>query len=230
MIAVIGDIHGCYHTLKELVERIKHKYSVSEIYCVGDLIDRGNFSCEVIEFIKDQGLISTSGNHELMFYHYITDPDNEIGHLWIYNGNETTMASYLDKQDKMTEHLNYINSLPLYINLSDCFISHAGVSSYLNKKLSDDPLHNLKNFDKITNKYLYNEHGIIWTRDQLLNLGKLQVVGHTRQNKINHIQFNNVVYIDTSVYAGNKLSCILVEEGKMIDSLSVQTFPKDIGK
>jgi serine/threonine protein phosphatase 1 len=230
MIAVIGDIHGCYHTLKELVERIRQSYSVTEIYCVGDLVDRGNFSYEVLEYIKDHGLISTSGNHECMFHYFITDPNNEIARLWIYNGNETTMASYLGKKDKMVEHINYIKSLPLFINLPDCFISHAGVSSYLKKKLTDDPLIELENFHKVIIKYLDDEHGIIWNRDQLMNLGKLQIVGHTRQDKINHIQFNNTVYIDTSVYSGNKLSCIIVEEGKIIDSLSIQTSPLDIEK
>ena len=48
MVAVIGDVHGCYYTLKQLVEKIKAKYPDISIYCVGDLVDRGNFSCEVI--------------------------------------------------------------------------------------------------------------------------------------------------------------------------------------
>jgi serine/threonine protein phosphatase 1 len=230
MIAVIGDIHACYHTLKELVEKIRQNFSVTEIYCVGDLVDRGNFSYEVIEFIKDRGIISTAGNHECMFYYFITEPYNELGNLWFFNGNETTLASYADKKDKMAEHINYIKSLPLFINLPDCFISHAGVSIYLKKKLTDDPLMDLQNFCKVMNKNIDDEHGIIWTRDQLMNLGKLQVVGHTRQDKINHIQINNTVYIDTSVYTGNKLSCIIVEEGEIIDSLSVPTFPDDIKK
>ncbi len=26
MVAVIGDVHGCYYTLKELVDKIKNKY------------------------------------------------------------------------------------------------------------------------------------------------------------------------------------------------------------
>jgi len=40
MIAVIGDIHGCFYTLSELVLRIKAKYPDIPLYCVGDLIDR----------------------------------------------------------------------------------------------------------------------------------------------------------------------------------------------
>ena len=230
MIAVIGDIHGCYHTLIELVGRIKRNYPGAQIYCVGDLVDRGNYSFETVDFVIKEGIITTSGNHDFMFYYFITDPDNDIGKSWIFNGYETTLASYSNRQDKIVEHLNYIINLPLYINLYDCFISHAGVSSYFKKQLTPNPLNDEDKFDKIIKDNIHNEHGIIWNREELLDLGKLQLVGHTRQENVNHLKFNNTAYIDTSVYTGNKLSAVIVEEGKIIDTLYVKTFPLDIEK
>src|ERR1039457_2195552 len=221
MIAVIGDIHGCYFTLKELVGRIKRFYPGIQIYCVGDLVDRGNFSFETVNFIINEGIITTSGNHDFMFYYFITDPINDIGKNWIFNGYESTLASYSDKQDKIVEHLNYIIKLPLYIDLQDCFISHAGVSSYFKKALNPNPLKDENKIARIIKENIQNEHGIIWNREQLLDLGKLQLVGHTRQEDVNHLPFNNTAYIDTSVYTGNKLSAVIVEDGKIIDTLSV---------
>ena len=50
-IFVIGDIHGCFLTLSELYDQIKSKFPTIEIYSVGDLVDRGNKSFEVIEYI-----------------------------------------------------------------------------------------------------------------------------------------------------------------------------------
>ena len=73
-----------------------------------------------------------------------------------------------------------------------------------------------------------SEHGILWTRDDLMNLGRLQVVGHTRKQEITYQNWNNVVYIDTSVYTSNKLSAIIVEEGKIIAQHSVPTNHKDL--
>jgi serine/threonine protein phosphatase 1 len=230
MIAVIGDVHGCFHTLKELVEKIRSNYPGIQIYCVGDLVDRGNFSFETVDFVIKEGIFTTSGNHDFMFYYFITDPDNEIGKSWIYNGYETTLASYSDKQDKMVEHLNYIINMPFYFNLNDCFISHAGVSSYFIKDLFSDPLNYDDKFDKVIKENIQNEHGIIWNREQLLDLGKLQVVGHTRQENVYHIKFNNAAYIDTSVYTGNKLSAVIIENGKIIDTLYMKTFLIDIEK
>ena len=54
MVAVIGDVHGCYFTLTELYQKIQFKYPEVEVYCVGDLIDRGNYSREVVDFIVDE--------------------------------------------------------------------------------------------------------------------------------------------------------------------------------
>lgn len=228
MIAVIGDVHGCFYTLKELVSRIKRFYHGIQIYCVGDLVDRGNFSFETVDFIMKEGIFTTSGNHDFMFYYFITDPSNDIGKNWIFNGYESTLASYSNKQDKLVEHLTYIINVPLYVNLDDCFISHAGVSSYFQKQLNSNPFNEDGILDRIIKENIHNEHGIIWNREQLMDLGKLQVVGHTRQENINHLDFNNTAYIDTSVYTGNKLSAIIVDDGKIIDTLSVNTYPKDI--
>jgi serine/threonine protein phosphatase 1 len=197
---------------------------------VGDLVDRGNFSFETVEFVINEGLICTSGNHDFMFYYFITDPDNDRGKSWVFNGYETTLASYSNRQDKIDEHLNYIINLPLYFNLSDCFISHAGVSSYFKKDLTSDPLNDEDKFEEIIKENLDNEHGIIWNREQLMDLGKLQIVGHTRQENVNHLKFNNTAYIDTSVYTGNKLSAVIVDEGKIINTLCVDTFLQDIEK
>ncbi|MDR3609884.1 MAG: metallophosphoesterase [Ignavibacteriaceae bacterium] len=230
MIAVIGDIHGCFYTLKDLVDKIRSTYPQAAIYCVGDLVDRGNFSLETIDFIRNQGIIATSGNHDLMFYYSLTDPDNEIGKCWVFNGCETTMASYSNQQDKVAEHLNYVANLPLYINLEDCFISHAGVSTFFNDDLSPYPLSDEIKFHDLIKTNINREHGIIWNREHLMDLGKLQIVGHTRQNNVNHLKSNNVAYVDTSVYTGNKLSSVIVEEGKIINTLSVNTFPRDIEK
>jgi serine/threonine protein phosphatase 1 len=230
MIAVIGDVHGCYNTLRELVVRIRRLYPGISIYCVGDLVDRGNFSFETVEFVINEGLNCTSGNHDFMFYYFITDSENDIGKNWIFNGYETTLASYSNKQDKIDEHLKYIINLPLYINLYDCFISHAGVSTHFKKVLTSDPLNEEDKFDKLIKLYIDNEHGIIWNREQLMDLGKLQIVGHTRQENVNHLKFNNTAYIDTSVYTGNKLSAVIVDEGKIINTLCVDTFLQDIEK
>lgn len=228
MVAVIGDIHGCYYTLIELVKIIKSKYPDIMIYSVGDLVDRGKYSFEVVEFIKNENIIFTPGNHDYMFLYFIEEPSSVLGNAWIYNGSETTVISYEKRAEKIPQHMELIRSSSLFLNLDDCFISHAGISIYYKSNLGNNYLDNLDQLKKVVNYNLTSEHGILWTRDELVNLGKLQVVGHTRMNEVTFSEKSNVIYIDTSVYTGNKLSAVIVEGNNVIEILSVSTFDKDI--
>jgi len=228
MIAVIGDIHGCFNTLENLVKKIRDKYPSIQIYSVGDLVDRGKYSFEVIEFIKSEKIIFTPGNHDYMFYYFVNFPVSQMGSSWLYNGYENTIASYENRFEKISEHLNLIINSPLFLNLKDCFISHAGISKYYASKFPKNFRENLDSINEIVRNDLENPEGILWTRSELLDLGKLQVVGHTRKDEIKFQKSNNVVYIDTSIYAGNKLSAVIVEQNKVIDALSMPTIEKDL--
>ena len=49
-IYIISDVHGCYKTLLALIEQFPNKQN-SKIVFVGDLVDRGNDSYNVVKFI-----------------------------------------------------------------------------------------------------------------------------------------------------------------------------------
>jgi len=228
MIAIIGDIHGCFNTLKNIVKKIKEKYPAIQIYSVGDLVDRGKYSFEVIDFIKSEKIIFTPGNHDYMFYYFVNYPLSQMGSSWIYNGYENTIASYENRFDKIAEHLELIINAPIFLNLQDCFISHAGISKYYESKFPKNFRDNLELMSEIVKNDLTSPEGILWTRSELLDIGKLQVVGHTRKEEITYQKSNNVVYIDTSIYAGNKLSAIIVDQNKIVDEISVPTIKEDL--
>lgn len=47
----IGDIHGCFNSLKELVENKIQLQKDDKLILLGDFIDRGGKSKEVVDFI-----------------------------------------------------------------------------------------------------------------------------------------------------------------------------------
>lgn len=63
----IGDIQGCADSLKALVHQLKIKPGRDTLWCVGDLVNRGPQSAEVLRLIRDAGphAISVLGNHDL---------------------------------------------------------------------------------------------------------------------------------------------------------------------
>lgn len=136
---VIGDIHGCFQTLKTLLE-LKIKITRDDyIYCVGDLIDRGPSSKRVIDYIiqlrqQDYNVNPLRGNHEDMFLRTIVD--KSYMRIWFANGAEDTLRSFNIPESVIGDfeslslipeiYINFIESLPFYYDLDDYLIVHAG--------------------------------------------------------------------------------------------------------
>ncbi len=228
MVAVIGDVHGCFNTLKDLYNKIKRKYSSIEIYCVGDLVDRGNYCFEVVDFFINYGIKCTPGNHDIMFYDYFKNPLTIFAKSWSYNGNETTLMSYSHHVDEMNFHLDYLKTFPMYFDLPDCFISHAGISYNYSKMLTPEIMNDRESFDTFITGAISDDSGILWNRDPLLNINKLQVVGHTKQPEVRMDKKSNGIYIDTGAYSGNKLSCVIIENNNVVDIIAEYTHSDDI--
>lgn len=228
MVAVIGDIHGCYFTLADLYNKIIADHPDIQVYTVGDLIDRGNHSYEVLQFVIKNDIHFTPGNHDYMFYHFFREPTSVFARSWVFNGNESTLESYEKNEEAVFKHIDLISKAPLFYDLPDCFISHAGISvkyeSVLPRNFRDDL--------SILETYIYNDfkndNGVMWTRDPLLNLGKIQLVGHTKQQSLTLDEDANALYIDTGACIGNKLSAVIVDNSNIIDTYSIPTHLDDI--
>jgi bis(5'-nucleosyl)-tetraphosphatase (symmetrical) len=63
----IGDIHGCLHEFTALLKLINFSENRDKLWLVGDLVNRGPHSLEVLRFIRsiEKSVIITLGNHDL---------------------------------------------------------------------------------------------------------------------------------------------------------------------
>ncbi|MEK9650286.1 MAG: symmetrical bis(5'-nucleosyl)-tetraphosphatase [Gammaproteobacteria bacterium] len=94
---VIGDVHGCFQTLVKLLTKINYKEGADNLFFIGDLVNRGKFSAEVLEFcITHDGIDSVLGNHDFLFLKLINEnkkykplqkalehPQKEIFYQWL---------------------------------------------------------------------------------------------------------------------------------------------------
>jgi serine/threonine protein phosphatase 1 len=124
---VIGDVHGHYEGLMNLLETVAPNDS-DQVYFLGDLIDRGPQSAQVVEFVKTSPYQSLLGNHEYLLLESF--PNGKVYapalQAWLQSGGRSTIASY-DDMSHLLRHVEWIRTLPTYLDLGDIWLVHAGV-------------------------------------------------------------------------------------------------------
>ncbi len=93
----IGDVHGCYCPLKTMLEEQLKLKKEDRLILLGDYIDGGTQSKEVLDYIMrliEDGyqLIPLLGNHEDMLLKALIDYKYFVS--WHYNGGYTTLESF----------------------------------------------------------------------------------------------------------------------------------------
>ena len=202
----IGDIHGEVRLLNKLLEQVV-RFDPEEIIFVGDYIDRGPDSQQVIDRITklDVPAHCLLGNHEMLLLDALENAG--FGHrpveLWFYNGGETTLQSFgfnsffSFQSDIEPEYLRFFRNLKMNheVHMTDqlrVMAVHAGVSPAI--PLEDQM--NMKNYRDL-NKYLQEHHidpgdSFLWVREDFFNSppglwdGYLIVHGHTPVLKLKH--------------------------------------------
>ena len=135
---VIGDVHGEYELLLALVEKLPKD---AKLIFVGDLVNRGKRSREVIAFVKKNAFGVVQGNHEgYMLEHgknfleaIDSNQEGSLKNMWMYVGGVEMLKSYrllikdkdtpskLSKNEEniasLKEDLEWIASLPFYIEM-----------------------------------------------------------------------------------------------------------------
>jgi serine/threonine protein phosphatase 1 len=128
----IGDIHGHYDGLMQLLDQVKPTGD-DQLYFVGDLIDRGPQSAKVVDFVRGHHHGCVLGNHEHLLLEALTHPrvNPHALQAWLYSGGQSTLASYGHDQERLMEHTQWLRSLPLFLDLDDIWLVHAGVDPTL---------------------------------------------------------------------------------------------------
>jgi serine/threonine protein phosphatase 1 len=125
---IIGDVHGHYDGLMNLLGSIG-LVEGDQVYFLGDLIDRGPASAQVVDFVQQGNYPCLLGNHEQMLIDAF--PSGRVSprsyQAWLYSGGTTTIESYEGDTQKLLAHIQWMKTLPLYLDLDSAWLVHAGV-------------------------------------------------------------------------------------------------------
>ncbi len=138
----ISDIHGCFKPFYELVVNRIGLEKSDKLILLGDYIDRGPQSKEVIDFIIDLkksgfDLTTLTGNHEQMLLQSYDNPELLV--LWFINNGETTLASFglQDIHEMGSEYLAFFRNLEYYMESGDLIFVHAGFNDRIEDPFED---------------------------------------------------------------------------------------------
>ena len=116
----IGDIQGCFYAFQKLIESINFSPEVDTLWLVGDVINRGAYSLEVLRWCyKHQDSIQmVLGNHDL---HTIA-----VAHGIRKPNRSDTIQSIIEAPDADTL-LTWLRQQPLIVNNENYVMVHAGL-------------------------------------------------------------------------------------------------------
>ena len=116
---IIGDIHGCYDELCELLDRVGPTTS-DRVISVGDLIVKGEKNREVLDlFSVDERFSAVIGNHDRALLRYWRGEAVKL--------KESQEKTRVELEPDRERYSAYLNSLPYMIDLGSHLVVHAGV-------------------------------------------------------------------------------------------------------
>lgn len=220
LVYAIGDIHGRFDLLKKLLHTIEAdraiEWGVRDTYVVflGDYVDRGFQSREVIEFLmsyRPDGItpVFLRGNHEDLMLQFLDDP--MVADLWLRVGGEATLVSYgvdmhgagiggdvLAASEAFAralppEHRQFLETLEVSWRLGDYLFVHAGIRPGV-------PLEAQRRRDMTTIRQDFTLSGA--------DFGLCVVHGHSGVREASHC--GNRIAVDTGAFATGVLSAAVL--------------------
>ena len=116
----IGDVQGCSTQLNQLVDRINFDPTADRLWFVGDLVNRGPNSLEVLRYIKQLGSAAqiVLGNHDLFLLAVAEDI--------VALRPKDTIQDVLAAEDR-AELVDWLRHQPLHYRERSFFMVHAGL-------------------------------------------------------------------------------------------------------
>jgi hypothetical protein len=116
---VVGDLHGCYDELMELMEKV-NLGEKDRVVCVGDLITKGPKSKEVLElFMNDPRFSTVIGNHDLALRRKWNGEDIEL--------KPAQKEAHKQLRGEKDAYASFFNHVPFTIDLDTHLVVHAGL-------------------------------------------------------------------------------------------------------
>ncbi|GMF26113.1 unnamed protein product [Phytophthora fragariaefolia] len=121
-VLVVGDVHGCFDELQALLAACAFAPPRDRLVFVGDLVNKGPRSLDVVRFVRGSGALCVRGNHD--------DAALSAYYQWLRGGRVPGSAKYPYVEHLSPEDVAFLEQLPFSLSLphhGDAIVVHAGV-------------------------------------------------------------------------------------------------------
>jgi serine/threonine protein phosphatase 1 len=235
----IGDIHGGFRGLIQLLERAKVTKNDTLIF-VGDYVDGWSESAQVIQYLielsKTNDCIFIKGNHDVWCEDWLRTGEGEP--VWLAHGGKEAVDSYETfSEDEKKQHLYFFDDMQLYhIDEHNRLFLHAGFTSmhgvereihkenfYFDRTLWEMALTMDNRIEKASELYpnrLKHYHEIY--------IGHTPTTNFQKDLPMNAV---NVWNIDTGAAFKGKLSAIDIDKKEVFQSDPlIDLYPDELGR
>ena len=222
---IISDIHGCKKQYLELLKKIKFS-DQDHLYILGDSVDRGEQSIEVLRYImKQKNVTYVIGNHDYILYLFIqklglnldkfmNDEVKWSFKFWQYDGGLPTIEGFLALSEyERKEIYEFIENAKAYEEINyegkRYILSHAGIMNFEEQK----PLEEYSYHEFFEGRMDYDTR---YYQDENTYI----VSGHTptfhirKDRKPLVFQENGHIVIDCGCVYGGNLAAYCIETGE----------------
>jgi len=155
---VVGDIHGGYKALMQVLERAKFNEQKDFLIGIGDYVDGWSESSKVIDYLINlKNFKGVVGNHD---HPWASDwmLGKYVERAWISQGGQATIGSYKKEfaQD-IKKHGEWLSSLPYYLEIDNKLFIHGGSKdlNYVKNEFGWDITWDRDLWGKVALKYVY---------------------------------------------------------------------------
>lgn len=220
---VIGDIHGRFKALKEVLKKSEFDYKKDKLIILGDIVDGGYNTAQVVEeLLKIKNKILVLGNHDVFFMNHIKSGWAE--EIWLQQGGCNTLRSYgaKAKEAKYVSDESFVDTTNLNIPVTHQEFFNQGKYYHI----EDDMLFVHGGFKSKLGVENTPKHDLVWDRE-LINVAesgqeikgyKKIFVGHTTTQFFDGVDFplkyQNLIMMDCGAGWNGKLAIMDIDTEK----------------
>jgi serine/threonine protein phosphatase 1 len=209
---VVGDIHGAFRALEQVLERSPFRPGIDRLVQIGDVSDGWPETPECVErLLAIPNSIWLQGNHDSWTTDWMaTQPAFEdIEYIWYRQGGQATYEAYQRFEPEVTQrHFQefFSKQLPYFLDEYDNLYVHGGYDP-------EEPIEDQDPYDLIWNRTL-------WSTGEIAHGYAACFIGHTPTwpDSILPVQQANVWNIDQGAAYGGRLTMMNARTKEFVQS------------